>query len=123
MGFLNNMFGNSSLEETPNIWKKLESMEDLNAAVEESKSKKVAIFKHSTRCHISKMVLSKFENAAENSTKDASYYFLDLIAHRDISNAIAENLNVNHQSPQLLVLENGVVVKNASHNDATFDLI
>ena len=123
MGFLNNIFGNSNSESETSMWTKMESMEGLEQAIEESKTKKVAIFKHSTRCHISKMVLSQFERDAASSEKDVSYYFLDLIAHRDISNAIAERLNVTHQSPQLLILENGVVVKHASHNDATVELV
>lgn len=123
MSFFNNIFGKSSEANNKTFWKKLETMEDLNAAIEESKTKKVAIFKHSTRCSISSMVLSKFEREVEKSDKDVSYYFLDLISHRDISNTIAENLNVTHQSPQLLVLENGVVVQHASHNGATHDLL
>lgn len=123
MSFFDNIFGKSTAENASTIWTKLESLEDLNNAIEESKTKRVVIFKHSTRCHISKMVLSKFENDAQSSTKVASYYFLDLIAHRNISNVIAENLNVTHQSPQLLILENGAVIKHASHSDATFDLV
>ena len=123
MSFFNNIFGKSTESNSKNFWKTISSMEDLDTAIEESKTKKVAIFKHSTRCSISSMVLSKFERDVEKSEKDVSYYFLNLIAHRDISNAIAENLNVTHQSPQLLVLENGVVVQHASHNGATQDLV
>lgn len=123
MSFLNNIFGKTSETNITTFWKTLASMEDLHTAIEESKTKRVAIFKHSTRCSISSMVLSKFERAVAKSDKDVSYYFLDLIAHRDISNAIAEKLDVDHQSPQLLVLENGVVVEHASHNAATQDLV
>lgn len=123
MSFLNNIFGKSSTQDSVTFWKKLESMEDLDAAIDESKTKKVALFKHSTRCSISSMVLSKFERAVEKSDKDVSYYFLDLIAHRDVSNEIAQRLNVEHQSPQLLILENGAVIKHASHNGATLDIV
>ncbi|MFC6267506.1 bacillithiol system redox-active protein YtxJ [Frigoriflavimonas asaccharolytica] len=123
MGFLNNIFNKNSEENTSTFWKNINSVEDLNNAIAESKTKKVIIFKHSTRCHISKMVLSRFEKDAENFEGDAEFYFLDLIAHRDVSNIIAENLDVTHQSPQLLILENGVVVKHASHNDASFNLV
>ena len=123
MSFFNNIFGKSTTQNSETFWKKLESMEDLDAAIEESKTKKVALFKHSTRCSISSMVLSKFERAVEKSDKDVSYYFLDLIAHRDISNEIAKRLDVEHQSPQLLVLEKGLVTKHASHNGATLDIV
>ena len=123
MSFLNNMFGKSSAGNNATFWKILESKEDLDSAVEESKTKKVAIFKHSTRCHISKMVLSQFEKDVEKSDKNVSYYFLDLIAHRDVSNYIAEKLNVTHQSPQLIIIENEAVVKHASHQDATLSMV
>lgn len=103
MSFFKNIFGNNDAEASKGFWKALETMDDLNNAIEESKTKKVVIFKHSTRCHISKMVLSKFENEVKNSENELSYYFLDLINHRDISNAIADQLEVTHQSPQLLV--------------------
>jgi bacillithiol system protein YtxJ len=117
MSFFKNIFGNNDAVASKGFWKALETMDDLNNAIEESKTKKVVIFKHSTRCHISKMVLSKFENEVKNSENELSYYFLDLINHRDISNAIADQLEVTHQSPQLLVLENGIVVHHASHSE------
>jgi bacillithiol system protein YtxJ len=42
-------------------------------------------------------------------------YFLDLIEYRLISNEIASRFNVIHQSPQMIVLKNGVAIYNASH--------
>ena len=53
------------------------------------------------------MVLKSFENEVANSDKEVFYYFLDLIAHRPISNKIAEDFGITHQSPQMIVLENG----------------
>ena len=44
-------------------------------------------------------------------------YFLDLIAHRDISNQIATKWHIQHQSPQLLLIKNNEVVYHASHED------
>lgn len=69
------------------------------------------------------MVLKNFENEVANSDKDVVYYFLDLIAHRPISNKIAEDFGVTHQSPQLIVLENGKAVKDASHQSISVNLI
>ncbi len=124
MSFLNKLFGSSEEEESSSaIWKSLDSEADLNKAVAESATKKVAIFKHSTRCFISKTVLKNFEKEVRNSDKDISYYFLDLIAHRNLSNKIADDFDVIHQSPQLIVLENGKAVKDASHQSISVSLL
>ena len=42
-------------------------------------------------------------------------YYLDLIAHRDISNKIAQQWNIEHESPQVLVIENGKCTYHNSH--------
>ena len=124
MSFLNKLFGSSEEENSgETFWKNIASEEDLNKAVEESATKKVAIFKHSTSCFISKTVLKNFEREVANSDKDVSYYFLDLLAHRNISNKIADQFDVNHQSPQLIVLENGKATKNASHQSISVSMI
>lgn len=124
MSFFNKIFGGSDEEKTETkFWNYIESEEDLKKAIEKSFDKKVAIFKHSTRCHISKTVLRNFEKEVENANKDVEYYFLDLLAHRDISNKIADDLNVEHQSPQLIVLENGKAVKDASHQAISLSLV
>ena len=124
MSFFNKIFSSSEEEKSSQtFWKNIASEEDLNKAVEESFTKKVVIFKHSTRCQISKMVLKNFENEVQNSDKDVSYYFLNLIAHRDLSNKIAEDFDVTHQSPQLIVLENGKAIKDASHQSISISLV
>lgn len=124
MSFLNKIFGGSKDENVnPKFWNYIESEEDLQKAIDESYQKKVVIFKHSTRCFISQTVLKNFEKEVENSEIDASYYFLDLIEYRSISNKIADDLDVTHQSPQLIVIENGKAVKNASHQSISVSLI
>jgi len=124
MGFLDQIFGKKEeQDQTKTLWKKIETMKDLDLAVEKSFQQKVLIFKHSTRCFISKTVLKSFEKQMETSDKDQSYYFLDLIAHRDISNEIESRFEVTHQSPQLVVLENGKATKNASHQSIDLDHI
>ncbi len=124
MSFLNKIFGNRE-EQNPEItfWNYIESEENLYKAKEESFKKKVVIFKHSTRCYISKIVLKKFEKQVGNSDKEVGYYFLDLLAHRNLSNKIAVDFGVEHQSPQLIILENGKAVKNASHQSISLSLV
>jgi len=114
MGFFDKILGSKSKEEStrkPN-WVELSSVAQLDEVVEASKTEKVILFKHSTRCSISASVLNKFEKKIGEESK---LYFLDLIAHRDISAAIAEKFNVVHQSPQAIVLENGKVSQHDSH--------
>ena len=124
MSILNKLFGGSSDEkELPTFWKRLNDENDLEEAIEKSKENKVVIFKHSTRCIISKTVLKNFENEVKNSDKKVDLYFLDLLANRGLSNKIAERFDVTHQSPQILILENGVSVKDASHQAISLDLV
>lgn len=124
MGFFNKIFGEADTSETEKSFRKnIESEEDLENAVQESFHNKVLIFKHSTRCHISKTVLRNFENEVKNSDKNILYYFLNLLAHRNLSDKIALDFNVEHQSPQLIVIENGKAVKNASHQHISLDII
>ena len=116
MSILKNLFGgNVTQKGGANFWNHIEKEEDITAAQEKSFEKTVVIFKHSTRCFISKTVLKNFENEVEHTSKDAEYYFLDLIHYRDLSNKIAEKFGVKHESPQLLVLKDGKVIKDASH--------
>jgi bacillithiol system protein YtxJ len=49
------------------------------------------------------------------SSDEFGAYFLDLLNHRDISNAIAERFNIVHQSPQVVIIKDGKVVAHASH--------
>lgn len=124
MSFLDKIFGGSDAEkDSVKFWNSIESESDLEEAVKKSFEKKVAIFKHSTRCHISKTVLRNFEKEVQNSAQDAEFYFLDLLTHRNLSNKIADDFGVQHQSPQLIVLENGKAVKNASHHSISLDLV
>lgn len=97
-------------------WNKLETEEGLDQLIELSNQQAVMIFKHSTRCSISSMALSRLERSwtEENSAKVTPYY-LDLIANRSVSNKIAETLHVMHESPQVIVLKGGRSVYNASH--------
>ncbi|WGK64824.1 bacillithiol system redox-active protein YtxJ [Croceiramulus getboli] len=96
-------------------WNYLTSEEELKAAIEVSHQTPVVIFKHSTTCGISRMALNRFESAYDVKESQLRPYFLDLKRFREISNAVAEQLEVRHESPQLLLLKNGTVVYHESH--------
>lgn len=76
------------------------------------------IFKHNTTCPISKGVRRQFEEEADSIPGVEAVYFLDLLAHRDISDAIAEQFNVEHKSPQLLLIKDGKSV----YDEALYDI-
>ncbi len=75
------------------------------------------IFKHSTRCSISMMAKRKFELDWDAIPENTNLFFLDLIKHREISNAISELFDVHHESPQLLLIKNGECIYETSHGE------
>jgi bacillithiol system protein YtxJ len=116
MGIFGGMFGKSEERPTSKLqWNYLESMESLDSAERLSHEKTVVLFKHSTRCSVSRFVLKQFENTFDIAEDKVELYFLDLIEYRPISNEIAERFGVTHQSPQMIVLKDGKAVHDASH--------
>lgn len=110
------LFGGSKEPKEEKIlpWKQLATIEQLNIIEELSKGKTQVIFKHSTRCGISRMVMNQFV-AAFNLDTNIDLYYLDLLSYRDVSNEVGYKFQVIHQSPQLIVVKNGVAVAHASH--------
>ena len=104
-------------DRNPVDWISLTSLEQLENITVDSEIETVYIFKHSTRCGISKMVLNRFEKSLSESIKKCKFYYLDLLAYRNISDQISLTFEIIHQSPQLLVIKNKVAVANASHYD------
>ena len=118
MSLLNNLFGKNKQEHAVDaFWKKLETLEQLEEIKKLSFERPVVIFKHSTRCSISRMAWNQFQKRFNISDDKMVVYYLDLIEYRSISNAIADDFAVQHQSPQILVIKDGVSVFNASHED------
>ncbi len=96
-------------------WVNLESLNQLDDLNKLSDSKPILFFKHSTRCSISSTALSRLERQATNSTGEVMFVYLDLLNHRDISNKLSELYNVEHQSPQALLVKNQKCIINQSH--------
>ncbi|MEZ4779291.1 MAG: bacillithiol system redox-active protein YtxJ [Flavobacteriaceae bacterium] len=97
-------------------WLRLTRVEQLDEIAEASKTIPVVIFKHSTTCGISRMVLRNFENDYAIESGKIKLYYLDLHAFREVSNEVGYKFQVIHQSPQVLVIKNGVAVYHASHH-------
>lgn len=97
-------------------WIELNSVLQLDE-IQGNTTESCIIFKHSTRCGISRSVLSKYEKALKENTSGVKYYYLDLLNFRELSNEIANRFKVIHQSPQVIIIKAGKVVKHASHYD------
>ncbi len=124
MSFFNKFFGANGNHETNHEkkqaglqWQVLNTETQLDDIVTMSVNKPMAIFKHSTRCSISSMAKQRLERNWDLNEDVVQMYYLDLIAYRAVSNAIAEKFGVIHASPQLIVLKNKRVVHHSSHNN------
>ncbi len=97
-------------------WIEIKSESDLNKIIQESFQDYfgIAIFKHSTRCAVSSMAKMRLSSTWDFK-EELPIYHLDLLSHRAISNLIAEKFDIQHQSPQLLVIKDGKCIYNASH--------
>ena len=105
-------------------WNILEQSNTLDQIDQRSFETPQLIYKHSTRCSISTMVLNRLDrswNAAEIGNLDAN--FLDLINYRSLSNAIAERYGVYHESPQVIIIAEGKAVYHNSHMGISFSAI
>ena len=83
--------------------------------LEFSKNRNIYIFKHSSRCGVSSMVLKRLEKQLRE--RDLDYFYLHIQAYRNLSNWLAEELDIRHESPQLIVLNSEKVISHGSHYD------
>ena len=105
-------------------WITLQTENQLMDIQQKSYDQPVLIFKHSTRCSVSRTALDRLErNWNSEEITEVQPYYLDLIANRNISNLIAQDFDVEHQSPQVLLIRNGKAVYDRSHFDIDFKSI
>jgi bacillithiol system protein YtxJ len=114
MGIFDSLFKSETKDSN---WpgQQLESADQLESIISNSFKTPQLIFKHSTRCSISRFVLADFTAHFTFSADQFGAHYLDLLNHRDISNDIAERFEVQHQSPQLIVIKDGKAIANSSH--------
>lgn len=104
-------------------WIDLISMSQLEKIDVESRNNIVCIFKHSTRCSISDIALTRLKKSLATPPDIFKFYFLDLIEFREISNEIAKKYHVFHESPQILLIKDGECFFDCSHLDISWPLI
>ncbi|PYS53984.1 MAG: bacillithiol system redox-active protein YtxJ [Acidobacteria bacterium] len=92
----------------------LQQHRDLEQLLQRSKTDPVLIFKHSTQCSVSDQAYDEFTRFQENAGDLACGVVL-VIENREISNAIAAQLGIPHESPQAILVKDGQPKWNASH--------
>ena len=102
-------------------WILLTTETQLQQIRDHSAARPQVIFKHSTRCAISSMAKNRLERNYQPA--DIDFYFLDLLAHRQLSHKVADIFKITHESPQVLLIRNGQCVYEESHSGITMDEI
>ncbi len=119
MNFLNLFLKNTPL--TRPDWKVLshenQLEEILQLSFEKSGHLAVAVFKHSTRCYISRSALRGVEQDWSFQASEVPFFLLDLLQYPNLSKSLASQYNVIHQSPQLLLIRNGKCVYGKTHSE------
>lgn len=105
----------------PEHWIDLNTESQLDEILKASMEKPQVIFKHSTTCGISASAKSRIED--DNLSGILDFHYLDLLSYRNVSNLVAENLGVIHQSPQLIIINKGKAIAYESHFAINTDFI
>lgn len=107
-------------------WKSIGSVDALNEAIAQTlmgSSPTLALFKHSTRCGISRMAKRKLESEWAWDLNQVIPAYIDVLAARHVSDAIEKWSGITHESPQLIVVKKGQILAHGSHHEVEVDLI
>jgi bacillithiol system protein YtxJ len=105
-------------------WIELKELDQVQQIKHESAQQPVLIFKHSSRCNISRASLDRLERKWDSAEMaHVKPYFLDLLSFREISNQLADQFKVEHESPQVLVIADGKSILNLTHFQIDYDSI
>lgn len=100
-------------------WIPLNNEAQLPDIISRSNTRPQVIFKHSTRCSISSVAMQRLKRGT--LPEEIDFYYLDLISYRSLSNKVAEQFKVSHESPQILIIRNGACVYDESHLSISVD--
>ncbi|MBB3111272.1 bacillithiol system protein YtxJ [Paenibacillus phyllosphaerae] len=98
------------------MWKEITTIDEWNQLLENSSEKQQVVLKHSTRCPVSSSALEEYdEYLSSEHNQNVDYFLVKVIESRPVSNQIAEDLGVNHASPQIILFKDKKSVWNTSH--------
>lgn len=95
-------------------YKEITSIEQWQQVLATSNEQPIVVLKHSTTCPISAAAYSEF-----TAVDFEHAYLVKVIESRDVSNEIAANLDVQHASPQAIVIKDGKASWQATHHAVT----
>lgn len=103
------------------IFKEITCSQELGQIMDESCERQVILFKHSTTCPISSRAWREVQNFIQESSDEVSVCMIKVIESRSVSNQVAKELGVKHQSPQALFVRDRQVLWHGSHQEVTQD--
>ena len=103
---------------TPKL-RELHTIEELDQALSVSADQPVLLFKHSLSCPVSSWAFSEFNSYLERADPTVSYNLITVQTARKVSAEAASRLQIDHESPQAILVRNGRGVWNASHSSIT----
>jgi monothiol bacilliredoxin len=92
-----------------NIFVRVVGTEALEDLINRSQERPVVIFKHSTTCPVSAAIYNEMERF------DGEVALVEVQRARALSREIEKRTGIRHESPQVIVLQKGIVIWNASH--------
>ena len=116
MSIFKNLFG-ASQDKQPSIWNSVLEEKDLDELVSKSNEQPVLLLKHSTRCSISSMAKNRLERDWSQLESKVQPYIINVVEQRPLSNAVESKFNIRHESPQVIVIDKGIVVYDGSHGE------
>lgn len=102
-------------------WLALTQKEQIEEIAALSHQKPCIIYKHSTRCAVSSIAKRRLESDWTFVEAEIAIFYLDVIQYRDVSKQVAEHFSVYHESPQLLLIQEGECTYEASHLEISVD--
>jgi bacillithiol system protein YtxJ len=77
-------------------------------------------FKHSTRCPVSARAKMEMDHYLKSKPQDIDYELIDVISNRTRSDEIARQFDIEHESPQVIIVDdNNNVIWSDSHRQIT----
>ncbi|HBQ59362.1 MAG TPA: bacillithiol system redox-active protein YtxJ [Balneolaceae bacterium] len=116
LNFISNLINTmTSRAEIEQIWNTITGIEDFHSILEKSENKPQLIYKHSPSCGVSFMAKQELDSSLEELSKRADLYIIDVIQDRPVSNVVAKELGIRHESPQVILLVEKKVNWDGSH--------
>lgn len=102
-------------------WIEVQENSQIDQIVELSYQQTCVIYKHSTRCSLSFVAKHRLESDWDKELDDVVTFYLDVIAHRGVSQEVAKRFSVYHESPQVLLIRDGECRYDVSHLDISVE--